>query len=152
MEAHSRYLTLDLYFNNAKLSLEILEPLGQVLQHRGNSRFTRISICRQTTRGRERSTVPEQHFPNQLLHIYSITKCRLDLAFLQQVETSVLTLLIGQVKVAAVPQGLQHLTLQKTTNSFPSGLAAAPTWMQFLSTKAAGQMDVSHGLNVAQEP
>ncbi|EOB01863.1 hypothetical protein Anapl_12106 [Anas platyrhynchos] len=74
--------------------------------------------------------------------LWSLTCCP---AFIPERST-------GQVKVAAVPQGLQHLTLQKTTNSFPSGLAAAPTWMQFLSTKAAGQMDVSHGLNVAQEP
>ena len=37
-------------------------------------------------------------------------------------------------------------------SSFSSAPATAPTWMQFLSAKAADQMDVSCGLNAAQEP
>lgn len=56
------------------------------------------------------------------------------------------------MKVAAVPQGLQCLALQAQPSSFASAPTAAPTWMQFLSAKAAGQMDASHGLNAAQEP
>lgn len=64
----------------------------------------------------------------------------------------VLTIFVDQMKVAAVPQALRCLALQNLPSSFSSSPIAAPTWMQFLSSKAAGQMDASRRLNAAQEP